>query len=507
MDPAAGTLYDLLVVGGGVNGTGIARDAAGRGYSVMLCEMNDLASGTSSSATKLVHGGLRYLEYYKFRLVQESLAEREVLWAMAPHIIWPLRFVLPHVKDMRPAWLLRLGLFIYDHLGGRKLLPPTRTLNLGKDMTGKCLKPDFGTAFEYSDGWVDDARLVVLNARDAADRGARVRTRAKVVACRAEAGVWRVTIDGAEGQQVVSARALVNAAGPWVDSVIGGALGQTGARNVRLVKGSHIVTKRLYDHDRCYFFQNSDGRPIFAIPYETDYTLIGTTDLDYEGDPADVHISDKETDYLLAAVNHYFASPVARPDIVWSYSGVRPLFDDGASASKEATRDYVLKLGDDNGAPVLNVFGGKLTTFRRLSQKAVDMVAGAIGAKGAPWTQGSTLPGGDVPATGFERFVDGLVRDFPGLPATLLRRLARAYGTRARALLDGVSEVAHLGDHFGADLYAREVDYLMAEEWAVDADDVLWRRGKLGLRINADESGRLAAYMAARAVTVEGIGR
>ncbi|HQZ11692.1 MAG TPA: glycerol-3-phosphate dehydrogenase [Devosia sp.] len=491
--------YDLLVIGGGVNGTGIARDAAGRGYSVMLCEMNDLASGTSSAATKLVHGGLRYLEYYEFRLVHEALAEREVLWAAAPHIIWPMRFVLPHVKGMRPAWFLRLGLFIYDSLGGRKLLPATKTLDLRTAAVGKPLKKQFGTAFEYSDGWVNDARLVALNARDAADRGAVVRTRSKVISARREGALWRVEIEGRNGRESATARMLVNAAGPWVDTVMTRALGEGGAHNVRLVKGSHIVTRKLYEHDRCYFFQNADGRPVFAIPYENDFTLIGTTDLDYAGDPAEVKISDEETEYLLKAVSEYFETPVTEADIVWAYSGVRPLFDDGASASKEATRDYVLKIeGGDGTAPLLNVFGGKLTTYRRLAQKAVDMIGETIGAKGAHWTKTGTLPGGDFPPEGFEALVAELGRAYPGLDGKLIRRLARAYGTKTRALLGGAKSATDLGEAFGAGLTAREVDYLMAEEWALNAEDVLWRRSKLGLRVSAGDKARLAAYMTAR---------
>lgn len=498
-DGAHGETYDIFVIGGGVNGTGIARDAAGRGYSVMLCEMNDLASGTSSAATKLVHGGLRYLEYYEFRLVHEALAEREVLWASAPHIIWPMRFVLPHAKGMRPAWFLRLGLFVYDYLGGRKLLPGTKTLDLRSDVTGKPLKKQFKTAFEFSDGWVNDARLVALNARDAADRGARVETRTKVTSARREGKLWTIDIDGPTGRETVSARMLINAAGPWVDHVIIEALHDNAAHNVRLVKGSHIVTRKLYEHDRCYFFQNADGRPVFAIPYENDFTLIGTTDLDYEGDPAAVKISDAETDYLLAAVSDYFEKPVTRADLVWAYSGVRPLFDDGASASKEATRDYVLKVhGDGDSAPVLNVFGGKLTTYRRLAQKAVDMIGETIGAKGPRWTKTGTLPGGDFPADGFEALVTSLAKEYPALDATLVRRLARAYGTRARVLLGNVKATADLGEDFGAGLTAREVDYLVAHEWARAADDVLWRRSKLGLRVNEQDKARLAAYMAGK---------
>lgn len=500
MSQTAQAPYDVFVIGGGVNGTGIARDAVGRGYSVILCEMNDLASGTSSAATKLVHGGLRYLEYYKFRLVHEALAEREVLWAAAPHIIWPMRFVLPHVKGMRPAWFLRLGLFVYDYLGGRKLLPGTRTLDLRKDVAGEPLKREFRTAFEFSDGWVNDSRLVALNARDAADRGATIRTRTKVVSARCSGGGWELVIENQRSgaRETVHARLLVNAAGPWVDEVIIGALGQNGAHNVRLVKGSHLVTRKLYEHDRCYFFQNADGRPIFAIPYENDYTLIGTTDLDYEGDPSAVTITDAETDYLLAAVSAYFAKPVTRSDIAWSYSGVRPLFDDGASASKEATRDYVLKLNGEAGAPLINVFGGKLTTYRRLSEKTVDMIGEAIGRRGAPWTRRGKLPGGDFPPTGFEALCSRLQDAYPSLGAGLLRRLARSYGTNTYSLLGEAKDTGDLGQHFGEGLYAREVDYLMAAEWALTAEDVLWRRSKLGLRMASEDRSRLAAYMAAK---------
>jgi glycerol-3-phosphate dehydrogenase len=501
MSGGAEDAFDVFVIGGGVNGTGIARDAAGRGYSVVLCEMDDLASGTSSAATKLVHGGLRYLEYYKFRLVHEALAEREVLWKSAPHIVWPLRFVLPHVKGMRPAWFLRLGLFVYDHLGGRRLLPGTRTLDLRKDKAGKPLKPGYRTAFEFSDGWVMDSRLVALNARDAADRGATIRTRTKVVSARRQDGEWELVIEDRRtgARESVHARLLVNAAGPWVDEVMIEALGQNGVHNVRLVKGSHIVTRRLFAHDRCYFFQNADGRPIFAIPYENDYTLIGTTDLDYEGDPGAVKISDAETDYLLAAVSAYFAEPVTRADIVWTYAGVRPLYDDGVSASKEATRDYVLRLsGQENEAPLVNVFGGKLTTYRRLSEKAVDMIGDAIGKRGPRWTRGSTLPGGDFPPTEFDALYGRLQGGYPNLDAKLLGRLARSYGTIAFAILGEARETADLGARFGADLHAREVDYLMATEWAVTADDVLWRRSKLGLRVSDADKVRLAEYMAAR---------
>ncbi len=492
---------DILVIGGGINGCGVARDAAGRGYSVMLCEMNDLASGTSSAATKLVHGGLRYLEHFKFRLVHESLAEREVLWASAPHIIWPLRFVLPHHRGLRPAFVLRAGLLMYDTLGGRKLLPATETLDLRTDEAGKPLKEGFRTGFEYSDCWVDDARLVALTARDAADRGADIRVRTKVVSARRDGGLWTAVIEdqASKAQETVRARLLVNAAGPWVDSVIVEALGQSGAHNVRLVKGSHIVVKRLFDHDRCYIFQNADGRIIFAIPYEQDYTLIGTTDLDYHGEPGKVAITPAETDYLCAAASEYFTKPVTPGDIVWAYSGVRPLFDDGASAAQEATRDYVIKVaGDKVAGAVVNVFGGKLTTHRRLAEEVVEQIAGVIGHKGQRWTRGSHLPGGDFPATGFEDLVEQHTKAHGGLDPALVRRLTRLYGTKVEALLGSAGTAGDLGAHFGAGLYAREVDYLIANEWARTADDVLWRRTKLGLRATPEDKTRLAAYMAER---------
>ena len=493
--------FDILVIGGGVNGTGIARDAAGRGYSVMLAEMADLASGTSSAATKLVHGGLRYLEHYEFRLVREALAEREVLWAAAPHIVWPLRFVLPHHKGLRPAWLLRLGLLVYDYLGGRRLLPATTTLDLRTHPAGKPLKPGYRIGFEYSDCWVDDARLVALNARDAADRGARIRTRTKVVSARRDGGLWNVEIEDqvSKARETVGARLLVNAAGPWVDSVIIETLGRSGAHNVRLVKGSHIVVNKLFSHDACYIFQNADNRIIFAIPYEQDFTLIGTTDLDYTGEIGTVKISDEETDYLCAAASEYFVKPVTRKDIVWTYSGVRPLFNDGASAAQEATRDYVLKTeGDKTSAPLVNIFGGKLTTHRRLSEQVLDKVGELIGEKGPRWTKAAKLPGGDFPPTAFDAEVRKLQGRHPWLEPVLLWRLVRAYGTKAPEILGDAQEASELGPLFGATLYGREVDYLMAHEWARTAEDVLWRRSKLGLRVNADEAARLDVYMAAR---------
>lgn len=490
-------MLDIFVIGGGINGASVARDAVGRGYSVALAEMNDLASGTSSAATKLIHGGLRYLEHYEFRLVHEALAEREILWAAAPHIIWPLRFVLPHHKGLRPAAVLRAGLALYDYMGGRRLLPPTKTLDLTRDEAGKPLKPGYKLAFEYSDCWVNDARFVVLNARDAADRGAQIHVRTKVVSARRENGAWTIELDGEAGRQTVSARMLINAAGPWVDEVINGVMGKNGSHNVRLVQGSHIVVKKLYEHDRCYFFQNSDGRIFFAIPYEDDFTLIGTTDRDYHGDPKDVKITPEETDYLLKAASEYFAQGITRDDIVWSYSGVRPLFDDGASAAQEATRDYVLKVdGDATSGAVVNVFGGKLTTSRRLAESVLEKIEAVLGKKGAAWTQKSTLPGGDFGPKSFDAEVRRLGKDYPGFAPALLRRLMRLYGTRTSAILGSARSEADLGTHFGADLYGAEVDYLVASEWARTAQDVLWRRTKLGLKVSAEDVARLDAYLA-----------
>ncbi|MBW4653425.1 MAG: glycerol-3-phosphate dehydrogenase [Kaiparowitsia implicata GSE-PSE-MK54-09C] len=491
-------LRDIVIIGGGINGCGIARDAAGRGYDVLLAEMDDLASGTSSAATKLIHGGLRYLEHYEFRLVREALAEREVLWASAPHIIWPLRLVLPHHNGLRPAWLMRLGLFIYDHLGARKLLPATRTLDMRSDPSGAPLQALFTKAFEYSDCWADDARMVVLAARDAADRGATIRTRTAVVSARQVGQVWEVTLRDTLNDKVetVSTRLLVNAAGPWVDQVLTGTLGASSAGNVRLVQGSHIVVPKLYDHDRCYMFQNTDGRIIFAIPYETDFTLIGTTDQDYEGDPRSVRITEGEIDYLTTAASAYFTQPVTRNDIVWSYSGVRPLYADGASKAQDATRDYVLKTsGGANEAPLINVIGGKLTTFRRLAEATLAKIETMIGAKGKPWTRGSHLPGGNFPTEGFAAAVTALKHQYPFLDHTHARRLVRLYGTRASVILGVARGYADLGRHFGSDLYEAEIRYLVDQEWAATSDDILWRRTKRGLLGDAINVAELDAFL------------
>ncbi|MDW6023099.1 glycerol-3-phosphate dehydrogenase [Mesorhizobium sp. BAC0120] len=493
------TIHDIFIIGGGINGCGIARDAAGRGFSVYLAEMDDLASGTSSGSTKLIHGGLRYLEHYEFRLVREALKEREVLWRMAPHIIWPLRFVLPYAEGLRPAWLLRLGLFLYDHIGGRKLLPKTRTLDMSEDPAGKPLKPLFSKAFEYSDCWVNDARLVVLNARDAADRGAVIRTRAKVVSARTEGDHWLVDVEDVWSGEIeqVRARMIVNAAGPWVDHVLAGALGHDHVHNVRLVRGSHIVVPKKFEDPRAYFFQNKDGRIIFAIPYEDDFTLVGTTDQDYDGDPTKVVISEAEIRYLCDAASEYFSNPVRPDDIVWTYSGVRPLYDDGASKAQEATRDYVLKVDTRGGMPLVNIFGGKITTYRRLSEQMLEKIEDLLGRRGRPWTAHAALPGGDFSVTGFEEEVGGLKRSYPFLDMKLARRLARLYGTKARVLLGLAKSEADLGRRFGADLYEAEVRYLMAHEWAATAEDVLWRRTKRGLRLNRQEAAGLDEFMTA----------
>jgi glycerol-3-phosphate dehydrogenase len=492
---------DLFIIGGGINGCGIARDATGRGFSVCLAEMNDLASATSSGSTKLIHGGLRYLEHYEFRLVREALKEREVLWAMAPHIIRPLRFVLPHHKGLRPAWLLRLGLFLYDHLGGRRLLPGTRAVDLRHDPVGAPLKPDFARGFEYSDCWVDDARLVILNARDAADRGAEILTRTKVIGASRENGLWVVTTEtGAGEQRVHRARVLVNAAGPWVDAVLADGLGRKDTASVRLVRGSHVIVPRLYDHDRCYIFQNTDGRIIFAIPYEQDFTLIGTTDRDHGDDPGEVRISQQETNYLCSAASAYFTKPIRPDDVVHTYSAVRPLYNDGASKAQEATRDYVLKTerGSD-GETLLNVFGGKITTYRKLAETALGHIQDALGHRGAPWTGASALPGGDFGATDFESELAAFQAKYSFLAPDHARRLFRLYGTEARSLLGEAGSTEDLGHCFGTGLYECELRHLIRNEWAISAEDVLWRRTKLGLRFSDTEVSALERWLNARA--------
>ena len=492
--------YDVAVIGGGVNGCGIARDAQGRGLDVILAEMGDLASATSSASTKLIHGGLRYLEHYEFRLVREALEEREVLLKSAPHIIWPLRFVLPYHRGLRPWPVIRLGLFFYDHLGGRKLLPGARTVDLRKDRVGDCLKPSFKSGFEYSDCWVEDSRLVVLNALDASERGAAIHTRTRCVSAHRENGLWQIVLENVRSGDrfKVAAKALVNAAGPWVSDFLGSVVGRNAPAKVRLVKGSHIVVDRVSDHDAAYIFQNADGRICFAIPYETDYTLIGTTDEEYDGDPGKVEISDSEIDYLLRSVSEYVEMPVQREAIRWTYSGVRPLFDDGASKAQEATRDYHLELESSDGQPpLLSIFGGKITTFRRLAESVMDRLAPFFPDMAGQWTADATLPGGDLPPTAFDGWAAGIGRRYPFLERSVIRRLCHAYGTRVDQVLGDAQRLEDLGADFGAGLSEREVDYLRDIEWAETPEDVLWRRSKLGLHLSREGAGAVAEYMGA----------
>jgi glycerol-3-phosphate dehydrogenase len=488
---------DLLVVGGGVNGTGIARDAAGRGLSVVLCEQDDLASHTSSASSKLIHGGLRYLEHYEFRLVREALIEREVLLRAAPHIIWPLRFILPHSAEQRPAWMLRLGLFLYDHLGGRERLSASRALDLRNDPAGGPLKTAFTRAFAYADCWVDDARLVVLNAMDAAERGARILTRHRCMAAHRRDGLWQATIGPERGdEQIVLARCLVNAAGPWVSRFLTDKLRLPALKRVRLVKGSHIVVPRLYDHTDPYILQHTDGRIIFVIPYEQDYSLIGTTDVDHIDDPASIESSSAEIDYLCQAVGRYFRHPPTPRDVVWSYAGVRPLYDDASGDVSTVTRDYVFDLDHPSGeAPLLSVFGGKITTYRRLAEHALEKLKPVMGFEAEAWTGSASLPGGDLPNADFEAFLTAVQAERPWLPVALARRYARAYGTRITCILDGARSIDDLGEHLGDGLYEAEVDYLVREEWAVSEEDVLWRRSKLGLHVGAATVRRLQDWL------------
>ena len=496
---AGSELFDIAIIGGGVNGTGIARDAAGRGWRVFLSEKRDLGSGTSSASTKLIHGGLRYLEYYEFRLVREALREREVLWRIAPHIVWPLRFLLPFHRNLRPAWVLRLGLLIYDNIGGRKQLPPTRTVALHRDPIGAALKPEFKRGFEYSDCWVEDSRLVVLNALDAAEKGAVIAPRTGCVSATREDGAWTLVVRDEESgaTRTIRARALVNAAGPWVSEVAGQVIRGNSRAPVRLVQGSHIVVPRLTEHNGCYIFQNADKRIFFVIPYETDYTLIGTTDLDYKGDPAQVRASDDEIAYLCRSASEYLVKPVTPEMVVWTYSGVRPLHDEGEGSAQAVTRDYVLTLeaaGDQ--PPLMSIFGGKITTFRKLSEAVLKQMAPHLPqptGRRAGWTGEAPLPGGDFPMTGFDRTAASLRRDYGFLSARLATRLTRAYGTRARVLLGAATSMADLGEDHGAGLTDAELRYLVQHEWARSAEDVVWRRSKLGLRLDDASIRRIDA--------------
>jgi len=511
--PAPATDCDVLIVGGGINGCGIARDLAGRGWRVVLCEKDDLASHTSSSSTKLIHGGLRYLEYYEFSLVRKALQEREVLLKSAPHIMWPLRFVMPHDPSMRPAWMIRIGLFMYDHLARREVLPGSRSVDLRAHAAGKPLKAQYKRGFIYSDGWVDDARLVVLNALDAKARGAEILTRTRCVNAQRDAGGWTATLLGTDGaKRTLRARAVVNAAGPWAESFLRGvaqsAKGEALAtKSLRLVKGSHIVVPRLFEHDHAYIFQNPDKRIIFAIPYQDEFTLIGTTDIELTGDdPGAARIAQEEIDYLCTQASRYFEKPIAPSDVVWTYSGVRPLLDDDSGDPSAVTRDYLLE-SNTEAAPLLSVWGGKITTFRKLAEDAADEVGRMLGQSGAQrpaWTDGAFLAGGDLsewigaakrPDDDFERFVSVVQARYPWLQGQLARRLARAYGARIGQLLGEAKSLADLGAEVAPGLHERELRFLQDNEWAMSAEDVLWRRSKLGLHYTPEQREQVARWL------------
>ncbi|KDE20408.1 glycerol-3-phosphate dehydrogenase [Acetobacter aceti 1023] len=491
-------IYDLLIVGGGVNGAGIARDAVGRGASVLLVEQDDLASYTSSSSTKLIHGGLRYLEYYEFRLVREALMERERLLKMAPHIMWPLRFVLPHSKLVRPAWMLKAGLFLYDHLASNMTLPKSRGIDFRTHSSGAALKPEYTKGFVYSDGWVQDSRLVVLNAMDAAERGADVRTRTRLIAASRANGVWEATLeDRATGKTTtVRAKALVNAAGPWVARLLADTLKIPNSKSVRLVKGSHIIVPRVYEGPQAYIFQNPDKRIVFAIPYEQKFTLIGTTDIPWKQEPGKVNIAPDEVTYLCESVNRYLNVQVKESDVVWSYAGLRPLYDDASANASAVTRDYVLDLDTQDGAPLLSIFGGKITTYRKLAEHALEKLAPVLPAvAGQSWTAQEVLPGGDMGDGGFDQALARLRRTAQWLPEGLAWRLMRNYGSRTYEIIGEANSMQDMGELLGGDLTSREVDYLISREWARTAEDVLWRRSKLGLHLSDAEKAKVDAYI------------
>ncbi len=502
--PEAGEIFDLLVIGGGINGVGVARDAAGRGLEVALCEMADLAQFTSSSSTKLIHGGLRYLEHYDFQLVRHALQEREVLLHSAPHIIWPLRFILPHHADLRPRWLIRLGLFLYDHLGGRRILPTSRSVDLLEHVAGRALDNQFRKGFEYSDCWVQDARMVVLAARDAQNRGARIYTRTRCTGLKRERHVWDVELqDVYSGDtRLVRARAIVNATGPWVSDTLGLNSTTKSTNSVRQVKGSHVVVDKLFDHDYPYIFQNSDGRVLFAIPFERDFTLLGTTDIDHTGDPADASITAEEIDYICESASEYFRKPVNTTDVVWAYCGVRPLYNDAAENASKITRDFVLHL-DDSAAPIVSVFGGKITTFRKLAEDVVDMLRKPLAFSSPAWTKNASLPGGDIANADFDAFLTLCRQQYRWLDDKVLYEYARNYGTEIHRLLKGRHSSADLGQDFGGGLYECEVEYLVESEWAQTPEDILWRRTKKGLRVPEEAGGRLQQWLDVRKASEE----
>jgi glycerol-3-phosphate dehydrogenase len=490
---------DLLVIGGGINGAGIARDAAGRNLSVLLVEQDDLGAHTSSASSKLIHGGLRYLEQFEFRLVAESLAEREVLLRIAGHLVHPARFVMPHVPQLRPRWMIRTGLFLYDHLGRRTRLPGSHAVRLDRPPFAAALKPEYRHGFIYSDCCVDDARLVVANVRDARARGAAILTRTELVAAKRDGGVWRAQLRGRQGSREVVARAIVNAAGPWVKVVLNERLNQPSRDNVRLVRGSHIVVPRLYEGDHAFILQNDDRRVVFLIPYEARYTLLGTTDVPHDGDPSRPEASAAEIDYLCRAAGRYLRRGPTPAEVLWHFAGVRPLYDDGSANPSELTRDYVLRLDSDQGAaPALSVFGGKITTYRRLAEQVVQQLSPWFPGLGSAWTADAPLPGATLPRGDGERFARRLEERFPRLPSALLQALARRHGALAYDVLGNAATIADLGQHFGADLYAREIDYLVEHEWAVSAEDVLWRRTKAGLHLDPAQRDAVACYLAQR---------
>ena len=512
------TQLDLFIIGGGINGAGIARDASGRGYKVALAEMNDFASATSSASTKLFHGGLRYLEFFKFRLVRESLIEREILLKAMPHISWPMRFILPVFPDMRfendtptsrilavlmpwlkgsrPTWLIRLGLFLYDNLGGRDILPGTSSLDLKTTPEGQYLESKYMHAYEYSDCWVEDSRLTLLNIKDAESLGAQIFARTKVDSAIQVDGIWEIrTTDYENNKNIYYAKMIVNAGGPWVGDIIHNTIRLKTNENVRLVRGSHIVTRKLYDHDKCYFFQGTDGRIMFAIPYEEDYTLIGTTDSEHSDASVEPVCTDEEADYMISFVNNYFRENITRDDVVWSYSGVRPLYDDGASSATAATRDYVLRVNTSAGGPVLNVFGGKITTYRKLAESALNEIDSTLELKTLKWTAGAFLPGGDVPVGGIKALQDALKKILPFINDFTIRRLIRQYGTQASKIFQGVSSVEDLGKDFKQGIYSLEIDWAIENEWVHCAEDFLWRRSKMGIRFTDGSHDELDSYI------------
>lgn len=511
-DGSAPSQCDVLIVGGGINGAGIARDMAGRDWRVVLVEQDDLGAHTSSASTKLIHGGLRYLEYYEFSLVRKALQEREVLMRCAPHLIWPLRFVMPHNPDsafQRPAWLIRAGLFLYDHLARREVLPASRSVDLRTHALGRPLRPEFTRGFIYSDGWVDDSRLVVLNALDARERGARLYTHTRCVNAQRGKDGWMVTLQGRDAPpQTITARALVNAAGPWAESFLRHEAKAAGGealatKSLRLVKGSHIVVPKCFEHDHAYIFQSPDKRIIFAIPYEKDFTLIGTTDVELHGAPQDAHIDCAEVSYLCEQVSRYLREPVTPAHVVWSYSGVRPLLDDNSGDPSAVTRDYQLE-PNAQAAPLLSVWGGKITTFRKLAEEAADLVGQMLGGARAHWTKGAHLPGGDLsawigaprrPDADFDRFVGALQKRYTWLPSTLAQRFARAYGARVDRLVGAATALGDLGLQVAPGLHEAELRYLQDEEWAITGTDVLWRRTKLGLHYSASECQQVETWM------------